>query len=70
MLSKYIQTEILLLQRSISHSSNKGHDVCCPVCGVVHIKDPLLLIEIVAYVVAADFLSRYLNGALPMSDAI
>ena len=24
---------------------NKGCGMCCPVCGMVHIKDPLLLIE-------------------------
>ena len=36
-----------------------------PVCGMVHIKEPLLLIERVAHVTAAGFLSRYLNGPLP-----
>ena len=25
--------------------SNKGHGMCYPVCGIVHIKDSLLLIE-------------------------
>ena len=24
---------------------NNGHGMCYPVCGMVHIKDPLLLIE-------------------------
>ena len=24
---------------------NKGHGMCYPVCGMVHIKEPLLLIE-------------------------
>ena len=32
-----------------------------PICGMVHIKEPLLLIG-VAYVAAAGFLSRYLSG--------
>ena len=37
---------------------NKGHGMCYPVCGMVHIKEPLLLID----VAAAGFLSRYQNG--------
>ena len=36
--------------------SVKGCGVCCPVCGKVHIKDPLLLIGKVAYVVTVGFL--------------
>ena len=37
---------------------NKGHGVSYPVCGMVHIKDPSLLIEKVAHkVAAADILS-------------
>ena len=32
---------------------------------MVHIKEPLLLIGKSSYVVAAGFLSRYLNGPLP-----
>ena len=36
---------------------NKGHGMCYLVCGMVHIKEPLLLIS--------GFLSRYLNGSLP-----
>ena len=43
---------------------NKGHGMCYPVSGMVHIKEPLLLIGVV-HVVAAGFLSRYLNGPLP-----
>ena len=35
--------------------------MCYPVCGMVHIKEPLLLIR-VAYVAAAGFLSHYQNG--------
>ena len=39
--------------------------MCYPVCGMVHIKEPLLLIERVAHVAAAGFLSHYLSGHLP-----
>ena len=44
---------------------NKGRGMYYPVCGMVHIKEPLLLIVKVAYVAASGFLSRYLNGPLP-----
>ena len=44
---------------------NKGRGMCYPVCGMVHIKEPLLLIGTSRYVAAAGFLSRYLNGPLP-----
>ena len=44
---------------------NKGCGMCYPVCGIVHIKEPLLQSEKVAHVVAAGFLSRYLSGPLP-----
>ena len=44
---------------------NKGRGMCYPVCGMMHIKEPLLLIETLAYVAAAGFLSPYLNGSLP-----
>ena len=39
---------------------NKGRGMCYPVCGMVHIKEPLQL-----NVAAAGFLSRYLSGPLP-----
>ena len=40
--------------------------MCYPVCGIVHMKDSLLLIERIAYVVAAaGFLSDYLSDILP-----
>ena len=42
---------------------NKG--MCYPVCGMVHIKEPLLLIERVARVAEAGFLSHYLSVPLP-----
>ena len=41
---------------------NKGRGMCYPVWGMVHIKEPLLLTVTVAYVAAADFLSRYQSG--------
>ena len=44
---------------------NKDCGMCYPVCGMMHIKEPLLLIGRVAYVVAADFLSHYQSGLLP-----
>ena len=39
--------------------------MCYPVCGMVYIKERLLLIGKVAHVTAAGFLSRYLSGSLP-----
>ena len=36
---------------------NKGRGMCYPVCGMMHIKELLMLIERVAYVAAACFLS-------------
>ena len=36
-----------------------------PASGMMHIKEPLLLIRKKAHVAAAGFLSRYLNGPLP-----
>ena len=44
---------------------NKGCGMCNPVCGMVHIKELLLLIRKSSYVVAAGFLSHYLCGTLP-----
>ena len=42
---------------------NKDCGMCYPVCGMMHLKEPLLLI--VANVAAGGFLSRYLSGTLP-----
>ena len=41
---------------------NKGCGMCYPVCGMVHIKERLLLIGSVSHVAAAGFLSHYQNG--------
>ena len=38
---------------------NKGCGMCYPVCGMVHIKEPLLLIRRVAHVAAAGFVSHW-----------
>ena len=44
--------------------------MCCPVCEMVHIKEHLVLSEIVAHVAAAGFLFRYLNGLTPYNRKI
>ena len=41
---------------------NKGRGMCYPVCGMVHIKEPLLLIDNSSLCAAAGFLSHYQNG--------
>ena len=40
---------------------NKGCGMCYPVCRMVHIKEPLLLIDKSSQVAAAGFLSHYQN---------
>ena len=45
---------------------NKGRGMCYPVCGMVHIKEPLLLIGKSSPCGGSGFpLSRYLSGPLP-----
>ena len=46
---------------------NKGHGMCYPVCRMMHVKQPLLLIDksSLCDVVAAGFLSHYQSGPLP-----
>ena len=44
---------------------NKGRGMYYPVCGMMHIKEPLLLIGKSSLCAAAGFLSRYLSGPLP-----
>ena len=44
---------------------NKGRGMCYPVCGMVHIKEALLLSERVAHVAAVGLFSRYINAPLP-----
>ena len=45
--------------------SNKGSGMCYPVYGVVHIKEPLLLIGKSSPCGSSGFLSHYLSGPLP-----
>ena len=44
---------------------SKGRGMCYPVFGMVHIKEPLMVIKKSILVAAAGFLSRYLSGPLP-----
>ena len=44
---------------------NKGRDMCDPVCGMGHIKEPLPLIGKRGPCAAVGFLSRYQSGLLP-----
>ena len=57
--------ELFFFQPVLHDWCNKGCGMYYPVYGMVHIKEPLLLIERVAHVVAAGFLSHYLSGPLP-----
>ena len=41
---------------------NKGRAMCYPVCGMVHIKEPLLLIDKSSLCGGSGFLSHYQNG--------
>ena len=41
---------------------NKGRGMCYPVCGMVHIKEPLLLIDKSSLCGDSGFLSHYQNG--------
>ena len=41
---------------------NKGCGICYPVCGMMNIKEPLLLFGKSSPVVATGFLCRYLSG--------
>ena len=54
------------LQPVLHNGCNKGRGMCYPVCGMVHIKEPLLLIgKSSPFSADSSFLSRYLNGPLP-----
>ena len=51
--------ELFNVPASVSQRHNKSRRMCHHVCGMVHIKDPLVLIEKISYVMAAaGFLSR------------
>ena len=51
-----------LFQPGFHDWCNKGRVICYPVCGMMHIKEPLLLIGNSS---PCGFVSRYLNGPLP-----
>ena len=44
---------------------NKGRGMCYPLCGMIFIKQLLMIIGNVAHMAAAGFLSRYLSGSIP-----
>ena len=44
---------------------HKGRGLCYPVCGMVHIKEPLVLVGKCIPCGSRGFLSRYVNGPLP-----
>ena len=44
---------------------NKGRGMCYPVCGMMHIKEPLLLIGKSSQCGGSGFLSQYLSGDVP-----
>ena len=55
--------ELFLVPVTVLHDwCNKGRGMCYLVCGMVHIKELLLLIRKSSHVAAAGFLSRYQNG--------
>ena len=53
-------------QPELNNCCNKGRGMCYPVCGMVYVQEPLLLIG-KSNPCSGDsgFLSRYLNGPLP-----
>ena len=57
--------ELFLFQPVLHDWCNKGHGKCYSVCGMVHIREPLLPIgKSSPCSGAAGFLSHYLNGPL------
>ena len=54
--------ELFLFQPVLHDWCNIGRGMCYPVCGMVHIKEPLLLIGNSSLCAAAGFLSHYQNG--------
>ena len=49
---------------------NKGRDMCYLVCGMVHIKETLLLIEKSSPCGGTGFLSCYLNGPITVTKCV
>ena len=56
--------ELFLVPASAPRLGNKGCGMCYPVCGMVHIKEPLLLIGKSSPCGGSGFLSHYLSGPL------
>ena len=55
-----------LMELFLIPASDKGRDKCYPLCRMLYIKEPLLLIGKISPIVgAAGFFSRQLNGILP-----
>ena len=54
-----------LFQPLLHNWFNKSCGMCYPVCGMVHIKEPLLLIRKIADLAVAVGFPSYLNGPLP-----
>ena len=59
--------ELFLVPASAPRLVIKGRGMCYPVCGMVHIKKPLLLIgkSRPTHVAASGFLSHNLSGPVP-----
>ena len=51
-----------LFQPVLHNWCNKDCGMCYPVCGMVHIKEPLLLIDKSSLCGGSGFLSHYQNG--------
>ena len=47
---------------------NRGLDMCYPVCGMVHIKEPLLLIGKSSSGGGSGFLSHHLSGHITVNE--
>ena len=59
-----------LFQPVLHDWCNKGRGMCYPVCGMVHIKDPLLLIDKSSLCGGSGFPFSLLEWSLTMSDTI
>ena len=56
--------ELFFVPASAPSWCNKGCGMCYPVCGMMHIKEPLLLNENSILYGGSGFLSHYLSGSL------
>ena len=54
-----------IVQQCSTTSVTKGRGMCYPVCGMVHIREPLLLIDKSSPCGDRAFLSGYQNGPFP-----